>query len=129
MAELIDVFKALVHKAEWSKITDEDKNKNFFIINRYMSKKYPDKAQLLNLKTIDKVSALDLWYYFMLDEPYPNWFWSKGDKSDRTEIPEKDYKLLLQRLHIGKDDLDYLIQHHYDFVKSELKHFKEIEKR
>ncbi len=60
MAELIDVFKALVSKSEWSKITDDDKIKNFFIINRYMAKKYHERAQLLNLKTIDKVSALDL---------------------------------------------------------------------
>jgi hypothetical protein len=109
MAELIDVFKALVSKSDWSKITDDDKIKNFFIINRYMSKKYLERAQLLNLKTIDKVSALDLWHYFIKDKPYPNWFWSKGEKAKKSEIPDKDYRLLLQNLKVKDIDLDYLI--------------------
>ena len=130
MAELIDIANAMFRKkSDWVKITDEDKEKFFFIFNRYFSKKYTDKAQLLNLKTIDKVSGLDLWYYFMLDKPYPDWFWSKGEKADKQEISDKDYKLLLQKLKIKDIDLDYLIEHHIDFVKSELKHFKEIDKR
>lgn len=130
MAELIDIANAMFRKkSDWVKITDEQKIKWFFIFNRYFSKKYPDKAQLLNLKTIDKVSGLDLWYYFMLDKPYPDWFWSKGEKVDKQEISDKDYKLLLQKLKIKDIDLDYLIEHHIDFIKSELKHFKEIDKR
>jgi hypothetical protein len=128
MAELIDVFKALVSKSEWSKITDDDKIKNFFIINRYMSKKYHERAQLLNLKTIDKVSALDLWHHFIKDKPYPNWFWSKGEKAEKSEIPDKDYRLLLQNLKIKDIDLDYLIENHIDFIKDELKYYKDLEK-
>ena len=128
MAELIDVFKALVSKSEWSKITDDDKIKNFFIINRYMAKKYHERAQLLNLKTIDKVSALDLWHHFIKDKPYPNWFWSKGEKAEKSEIPDKDYKLLLQRLKIKDIDLDYLIENHIDFIKDKLKYYKDLEK-
>lgn len=128
MAELIDVFKALVSKSEWSKIKDDDKIKNFFIINRLMSKKYPEKSQLLNLKVIDKVSALDLWYHFMLNKPYPNWFWSKSEKAEKSDISEKEYKLLLLNLKIKDIDLDYLIQHHIDFIKEELRYYKDLEK-
>lgn len=128
MAELIDIFKSITSKSGWNKITDDDKEKTFFIINRYMSKKYTEKSQLLNLKTIDKVSALNLWYNFMLTEPYPKWFWSKGNKADKPEVSEKDYKLLLRKLKIKNIDLDYLINKHFDFVKEELKYFKEIEK-
>jgi hypothetical protein len=128
MAELIDVFKALVSKSGWDKISDEDKIKNFFIINRYMSKKYPEKAQLLNIKVIDKVSSLDLWHYFIKDKPYPNWFWSKSEKTDKPDIPEKDYKLLIQKLKVKSIDLDYLIEHNPDFIKEELKYIKDIEK-
>jgi hypothetical protein len=128
MAELIDVFKALVSKSEWSKIKDDDKIKNFFIINRLMSKKYPEKSQLLNLKVIDKVSALDLWYHFMLNKPYPNWFWSKSEKAEKSDISEKEYKLLLLNLRIKDIDLDYLIEHHIEFIKEELKYYKDLDK-
>ena len=47
MAELLEVFKALTSKNNaWDDISDDDKISNFFIINRLMSKKYPEKTQL-----------------------------------------------------------------------------------
>jgi hypothetical protein len=124
MVDLAYVFNAMFkNRVNWKKITDEDKEKFFFIFNRYFSKKYPDKAQLLNLKTIDKTSAFDLWYYFMLDKPYPNWFWSKSSKIEKNKISDKYYKILLKKLNIKNIDLDYLIEHHFDFIKSELNDF------
>jgi hypothetical protein len=130
MAEIIDVANAIfTKKSEWKNITDEDKEKFFFVFNRYFAKKYPEKAQLLNLKNIDKVSAFDLWYQFMLDKPYPKWFWSKSEKSEKSDISEKDYKLLLQKLNIKDTDLDFLIKNHFGFIKDELKYFKDLEKR
>ena len=129
MAELIDVAKAIfTNKNNWKNISDEDKERFFFIFNRYFAKKYPEKSQLLNLKIIDKVSALDLWYHFMLNKPYPNWFWSKSEKAEKSDISEKEYKLLLLNLKIKDIDLDYLIQHHIDFIKEELKYYKDLEK-
>jgi hypothetical protein len=130
MAEIIDIANAIfTKKSEWINITDEDKEKFFFVFNRYFAKKYPEKAQLLNLKNIDKVSAFDLWYQFMLDKPYPKWFWSKAEKSEKPDIVEKDYKLLLQKLNIKDTDLDFLIKNHFGFIKDELKYYKELEKR
>ena len=42
MAELIDVANAMFRdKKNWNKIKDEDKDKFFFIFNRFFSKKYP----------------------------------------------------------------------------------------
>ena len=128
MAELIDIVNAITKKRGWDNISNDDKIKNFFIINRYMSKKYPEKAQLLNLKTIDKVSSLDLWYNFMLTQPYPNWFWSKGNKSEKSIVSVKDFNLLLLKLRIKKEDLEYLIEKQYEFIKEELKYFKSLEK-
>lgn len=121
MAELIDVFKAMMRRGSWDKITVEEKEKNFFIFNRYFSKMYPEQAQLLNLKNIDKVVGMELWYQFMKTEPYPDWFWSKSEKSDKPVLVPKDYKMLLVSLKVKPDDLDYLIEKHFDFVKEELK--------
>ena len=126
MAELIDVFKAMMRKGSWEKITIEEKEKNFFIFNRYFSKRYPEQAQLLNLKNIDKVVGMELWYQFMKTEPYPDWFWSKSEKSDKPILAPKDYKMLLVSLKVKPDDLDYLIEKHFDFVKEELSYLKKV---
>jgi hypothetical protein len=129
MADLKLVGNAMFYKKrEWVNVPDEEKESCFFIFNRYFAKKYPEMAQLLNLKTINKVTAMNLWYEFMLDKPYPNWFWSKSDKTEKSVIGDKDYKLLLQKLKIKDLDLDYLIMNHFDFIKEELKYYKSIEK-
>ena len=129
MADLKLVGNAMFYKKrEWVNVPDEEKESCFFIFNRYFAKKYPEKAQLLNLKTINKVTAMNLWYQFMLDKPYPNWFWSKSDKTEKSVISDKDYKLLLQKLKIKDLDLDYLIMKHFEFIKEELKYYKSIEK-
>jgi hypothetical protein len=112
------------NRENWKFVTDEQKLKWFFIINRNLSKKFPEKAQLLNLKSIDKITAMNLWYQFMLNQPYPNWFWSKSDKVDKSEISDKDYKIILQRLKIKDIDLDYLIKNHINFIKEELIYIK-----
>ena len=129
MADLKLVGNAMFYKKkEWVDVPDEEKESCFFIFNRYFAKKYTEKAQLLNSKTINKITAMNLWYEFMLDKPYPNWFWSKSDKSDKPVIIDKDYKLLLQKLKIKDLDLDYLIMNHFEFIKEELKYYKSIEK-
>lgn len=129
MAEIIDVANAMFGKSDWNKITDEDKEKFFFIFNRYFSKKYPHEAQLLNLKTIDKVVGMNLLYHFMKGKPYPTWFWSKGEKVDKkSEISESEFKSLLVYLKLKREDIEYLVNNFPDFIKSELKHIKDFEK-
>ena len=126
MAELIDVANAMFRdKKNWNKIKDEDKDKFFFIFNRFFSKKYPTKSQLLNNKNVDKSTSLDLWYYFMLDKPYPNWFWSKSPKFEKTDIPDSDFKLLFLKLGLNKEeDLVYLLENYPDIIQEELKFYK-----
>lgn len=128
MAELIDVVNAIFKKREnWNDITDEDKQKNFFIINRYFSKIYPDKSQLLNSKNIDKIMAMDTWYYFMANEPYPKEFWSKSEKVT-SELSDKEFKMLIKHLGIKKEDIEYLLVNYPDFLKEELEYLKKREK-
>lgn len=129
MAELIDVANAMFkNRIDWVKISDEDKEKFFFIFNRYFSKKYPENSQLLNLKTIDKSSGMDIWFYFMKDKGYPQWFWSKSPKQE-SHLSEKDYNLLIEKLKVKSGDLDYLIINFPDFIKEELKYYKQLEKQ
>lgn len=126
MAELIDVANAMFRfRDRWVKITEDEKNKFFFIFNRYFSKKYPTKAYLLNMKNIDKSTSMDLWYHFMSDKGYPSWFWSKSPKVVSEGFDDKDYKFLLEKLSLNKnEDLDYLIINYPDLIKDELKFYK-----
>ena len=115
-------------KKNWNWVSDNQKNDFFFIINRLLAKRFSEKAQLLNLKSIDKVSGLDLWYHFMKDKPYPSWIWSKSEK-EKGPVADSDYKLLLSKLKIKDIDLDYLIENNFDFIKEELNYFKKLEKQ
>lgn len=116
-------------RKNWKFVTDEQKELFFFIINRYMSKKYPYLAQLLNDKTTDKVSGMDLWFHFMEGKPYPKWFWSKSEKSkDDSIFSEKEINSLLNKFDIKQEELDLLIEYHLDDVREELKYIKDGEK-
>lgn len=128
MADLKLVAGAMfTNRRDWPKIPDHEKESCFFVMNRMFSKAWPEKAQLLNLKTTDKASAMDIWFHFMKGRPYPSWFWSKAPKA-ADEMPEKDFRLLAKKLDVKDCDLEYLIEKHPDFVKEELKFFKSQEK-
>lgn len=130
MAELIDVFNAMLkNKKDWIKITSDDKEKFSFIFNRYFSKKYIEQAVLMNIKGIDKVLVMNLWYNFMLTQPFPRWFWSKSEKVDKPKITEKEFKMLTIKLRVKPDDINYLIDKHPEFIKDELDYYKKLEKQ
>ena len=125
---LLAIWKCMFQERnKWKYVSDKQKEKWFFIINRNMAKKYPQKAQLLNLKTIDKATAMDLWFHFMKTQTYPDWFWSKSPKQEK-DMPEKEYKQLLRHLMIKESDLDYLIDRYPDFIKEEQTYLKKLEK-
>ncbi len=127
---IIGVFDAMIkNKSNWKYVTDKQKEEFSFIFNRYFSKKYIEQAALMNLKGIDKVLIMDLWYNFMLTQPFPRWFWSKSDKVDKPKITEKEFKMLVIKLKVKPDDINYLIDKHPEFIKGELDYYKKLEKQ
>lgn len=130
MANLKLVADAMfTNKVNWEDLPDEEKENSFFVFNRYFAKKYPELSQLLNLKTIDKLAAMDLWYYYFRNKPYPQWLWSKSETQSKSDISEKEFKLLQEKLKLKDLDLQYLIDNHLDIIKEELKYFKNLEKQ
>lgn len=128
MADLKLVADAMFYnKNNWVDITDEEKEGCFFIFNRYFSKRYPELSQLLNLKSVDKVVAMNLWYTFMLKKPYPKWFWSKSESLEKPKITKKDLELLIKKLELKESDINYLVDNHSDFIKEEIKYWNSIE--
>ncbi len=127
---LLSISKVIFqNRNNWKFVTNDMKEKYFFIFNRYFSKKYPNESQLINHKSINKSIGLDLWFYFMKDKEYPKWFWSKSKFEKSSDLPEIDFRLLMIKLNLDKDDdLQYLINNFPEVIKEELEFYKTKQK-
>jgi hypothetical protein len=75
------------NKREWSTIQNKDKEFIFFIFNRYMAKNYPKQANSFNIKGIDKITAMDVWFQFLRNQVRtPQWFWKGSTKKKEPTI-------------------------------------------
>jgi len=114
---------------KWRWVTEEQKEQFAFIFNRFFAKKYIHKSFCLNLKEQDGSVIMDMWFHYMKDKPYPQWFWSKSPKFSKTDLDDKDFKLLMKKLNLNKeDDLVYLIEHYSEVIEDELKWYKKKDK-
>ena len=124
----LDMFKAMRDKDPegrelWQFVTDEQKELYFFIFNRYFSKKFPEKSQLLNDKSINKVASMELIRQYLIVNPYPSWFWSKSKKTEKIKgYSDKEINLLMSKFDIKFEELEFLIYYYPDEVKEELKY-------
>ena len=59
--ELFDVVKAVFSKTEWQNVSRIDKERYFFMVNRFMSIGLPKQASMFNIKHIPKEHVLDYW--------------------------------------------------------------------
>jgi len=105
-------------KEKWQWVTDEQKELFFFPINRLLSKRYPHHAQLINRKTTNKAAALDNWFHFFLNKPYPSWMWSKSEKTKK----EEDLEVLTKEYDINPKDIEFLSKINPEALKEELKY-------
>jgi hypothetical protein len=128
------IFKAMRDKDKdgkelWQYVTDKQKEDFFFLFNRYYSKMYPERSQLLNDKMIDKISGMELIRFTLKDGTYPKWFWSKSEKKEKNEdYTDKELELLMSKFNIKFEELLFLINFYPDNVKEELKYIKETNK-
>jgi hypothetical protein len=123
MAELTDIYNSLFFKrASYKDIPIEDKEKNFFIINRLLSKEYPLQANLLNNKIVDKGLSLDIWFLFLKDKKTPRNFWNKSKKL-KEELPKKESDFLKDNYHLTTDDISFLNKYYPKQIKELLKDF------
>lgn len=119
------------NKKDWSKVTDDQKEQFFFIFNRYFSKKYLELSSLLNDKKMNYIQGMDLWYKFMENKSYPQWFWSKSkskNKNDENEINYNQKQMLIQKYGFNDTELEFLIKHHRQEVIEEIDYLKKLTK-
>jgi hypothetical protein len=87
-------------KEEYRKLSADEKEKNFFIINRKFARGFPTHAQFFNNKSIDKSTALDVWYQFFIKKrttDIPSWYWFKQSvKKEKSLITKDDTEFLMK---------------------------------
>lgn len=126
------IFK---NKDNYEKLSDDDKEKFFFIINRKFTRGFPLHSQFFNKKYIDKSSALDMWYYFFIKkrvQGVPSWYWSKKQepikKPSTVKYSKIEIEFLIKYFEITEDDIEYLMKYHPEQIDEEVKKFRKFNK-
>lgn len=110
---LNDLIKIIFeNKSQWGKVSNEDKEKLFFIFNRLMSYDFPEMSQSLNHKNISTIAGMDAWFYFLMNKKY-KWKW-KDKKQSIEETIKKDSGLSTFELNLVKT---YYKEDYEKFIK------------
>lgn len=115
-------------KDKYKYVSDEEKETNFFILNRKFAIKYLKQAQFFNNKNINKASAIDIWYQIFKNTiNTPQWWWkTKVSKKEKPDFSKDDIKLLKEYHNITDNDIDFLIKYEKEKLKLELKRIKKF---
>ena len=117
-------------KDKYKFISDEEKELNFFKLNRKFAFKFLKQAQFFNNRNVDKPSALDTWYQiFYKTKGTPQWCWkTKQKKKDIKVFNDKDINLLKEYFDINDNDINFLVKYYEDKVKEEIIRIKKFYK-
>lgn len=136
-------------REEYLQLSAKEKEGALFIINRFMSKYYPEISSFLNLKHVPKDVLLDVWYLQLkngifkggngnrntdLIKKVPFWFWQRPKKDDNkkrqwTKMSNKDINMILDNNpEMRESDLELLCMKDSKLVEFELKYLQKIEK-
>jgi hypothetical protein len=93
MVQLFDFVKLAftADEEQWSELNDPDKSRNFFMMNRFLSIKYPVQVAVLSHMKIDAPSTMDYWHTTLrkLYKSVPSWIYAKTKKKS-TEDKKKN---------------------------------------
>jgi len=131
-------------------LTEKEKESALFIVNRFMSKYYPEISCFLNLKHVPKDILLDIWYMQLkngifkggngnrntdLIKQVPYWFWQRPKKVDNvkrswTKMSNKDIKMILDNNpDMTEEDLEIVNEQDPESVEFELKYLQKLDKQ
>ena len=127
MADFIEIADSIfVNKHKYQNITDEDKEKQFYILNKKFSIAFPKTAQAFNMKGVDRASIMDLWFIkFKNDHKLPYWYWAKSPFSrDKNNYSAPDRKLLMEEFDLTNNEFEFLVDNFKEDSDYELKMIK-----
>lgn len=126
----IDIVNRIFYlKEQYNEVTDEDKITSFFMINRKLGKGHPELAMKFNDKSIDKASAVDLWFEHFKDvNKIPDWYWDpKNRKTTNKSKKIGNYQMVKERYELSDKDMEFLEKFYEDDLKSEMKKINKFE--
>jgi hypothetical protein len=131
--ELFDVVNSLFSKTEWKKVSRYDKDRNFFMINRFISIGLPKQASMFNSKYIPKEHVLDYWNRTLsrLYSTIPSWIFTKGQKKAKKEndiihVDIELKKIFCEYNKCSFKDFDLLCNISQHEIEEELEMYKKI---
>lgn len=84
MIQLFDYTKLMftANEKQWQEVKSPDKNRNFFMMNRFLSIKYPMQVSVLSHFRINSAAVADYWHSTLkkLYSSQPNWIYAKTKK-------------------------------------------------
>lgn len=109
-----DIIKSFYSKS-WDKVSDRDKSRNLFMINRICSIAYPLQANSFNNIKIQGDKVVDFWRIFVKhnNKNVPSWIWTKTLKKEK-EKAKKEYK----------EEVINFIKEKYDLSNREMEELK-----
>jgi len=119
-----------VDRKDFANISNLDKSKWGFIVNRMMSRKYPVLAQKINVRGGDFAIVMNIWWGYLKDKEkdYYKWFWAKG-KQKKQILSKEILDMVYERYpFLSQEDIEYLSIHFPEVFKEEIKYYQKLEK-
>jgi hypothetical protein len=134
---LFDLNKKVFNPIGWDEVSNADKRKNFFMLNRFFSIGHPLQAHALQHIKINQAAVIDFWQFF-LSKKYgkvPFWIFTKGKKKSEQQKEKKtniNKDVLNEYIKINKIDrkiAEDAILHFPEQFSKELKAFEKTIKK
>ena len=110
--KLFDFVKIMFTKpALYKDIKQHNKKRHHFMVNRFMSIKYPGNAQLFNINGINGGNVVDSWSMVAARfKSVPGWFYTKTKKSkknivDKYNPSERALQIYMDKNQIGQREI------------------------
>lgn len=130
--KLFDFVKIMFTKpTEYKKIKHHSKKRHHFMINRFMSIKYPSNAQLFNVNGINGGNVVESWAMVASRfKSVPRWFYTKTKKSKKNAVDkynpsERALQIYMDKNQIGAREVVELKKFAKEAFYSDLKKIEE----
>lgn len=88
---LFDFINAMFDRNQYATIPDSIKRKHFFMVQRFMSIKFPVEADNLNRLGINQIAVMNFWHMILTKRfsRVPGWMYVKSKKSKNSGEKDK----------------------------------------